>query len=138
MKKQQIYTFIWIIFIALALFFGGRQIYKWVMLPGEYDDFAQCLTDKGVKFYGAFWCPHCQEQKKLFGKSVNKLPYVECSQPDGNGQLPICTEKEIKGYPTWILPTGERLVPGENGFSVEKSLEILSEKAQCPLTKNSQ
>ena len=31
-----------------------------------YDSFAQCLTDDGVKMYGAWWCPHCQSQKKLF------------------------------------------------------------------------
>ncbi len=28
---------------------------------------AEHLKDKGVLFYGASWCPHCQEQKRLFG-----------------------------------------------------------------------
>ena len=41
---------------------------------GKYDEFAQCLKDKGATFYGAFWCPHCQAQKKLFGTSVKFLP----------------------------------------------------------------
>ena len=47
--------------------------------PGKYDAFAQCLKDKGAVFYGAFWCPNCQEQKKLFDSSIKLLPYVECS-----------------------------------------------------------
>ena len=45
--------------------------------PGQYDVFAQCLKDTGAVFYGAFWCPHCQSQKKLFGSSVKLLPYDE-------------------------------------------------------------
>ena len=50
-----------------------------VLLPKgstKYDGVAQCLTEKGVKFYGAFWCPHCQNQKKMFGRSARLLPYV--------------------------------------------------------------
>ncbi len=94
--------------------------------PGKYDTFAQCLSDSGAKFYGAFWCPHCQAQKALFGKSAKLLPYIECSTPDGKSQLPICTEKEIKGYPTWILPDGSRI-------SGEQSFETLAEKTACPL-----
>ena len=69
--------------------------------PGRYDGFAQCLKDKGAIFYGAFWCPHCQKQKALFGKSAKLLPYVECSTPDGGGQLNICKGKGVSNYPTW-------------------------------------
>ena len=39
--------------------------------PGKLDGFAQCLKDKGAIFYGAFWCPHCQNQKKMFGRSAS-------------------------------------------------------------------
>lgn len=64
--------------------------------------FAQCLTDKGATFYGAFWCPHCQAQKKLFGtQAVKKLNYVECSTPDGKAQNQVCKDAGIKSYPTW-------------------------------------
>src|SRR5450830_1421299 len=69
--------------------------------PGKLDSFAQCLKDKGAVFFGAFWCPHCQAQKKLFGSSVKLLPYVECSTADASGQLQICTDKKIQSYPTW-------------------------------------
>ncbi len=94
--------------------------------PGKYDTFAQCLGEKGAKFYGAFWCPHCQEQKALFGRSVKKLPYQECSTPDGQGRLPVCEQAGITGFPTWILSGGERL-------SGIQQLATLSEKTGCTL-----
>lgn len=74
--------------------------------PGQYDNLALCLKDKGVTFYGAFWCPHCQEQKSAFGRSARLLPYVECSTPDGSGQLSVCKDKKIEGYPTWMFADG--------------------------------
>ncbi len=79
----------------------------YMLTPGKYDTFAQCLKEKGAIFYGAFWCPHCAEQKAMFGKSKKNLPYVECSTPDGRGQLPVCDEKGIKGYPTWFFGDSE-------------------------------
>ncbi|MCE9549232.1 hypothetical protein K8Q98_02425 [Candidatus Nomurabacteria bacterium] len=94
--------------------------------PGEYDAFAQCLKDKGAIFYGAFWCPHCQAQKKIFGSSAKLLPYVECSTLDASGQLPICTDKGIRSYPTWDFADGSRLTS-------ELSLLQLAEKTSCPL-----
>src|ERR1043166_896516 len=63
--------------------------------PGKYDAFATCLKDKGALFYGAFWCPHCQAQKKLFGSSARLLPYTECSLPNGQGQNATCNEAKI-------------------------------------------
>ncbi len=74
----------------------------------EYDALASCVADKGVKFFGAFWCPHCQEQKKLFGGSAKFLPYVECSTPDTQGQTPVCKEAKIESYPTWQFADGTR------------------------------
>jgi thiol-disulfide isomerase/thioredoxin len=94
--------------------------------PGKYDAFATCLKDKGAVFYGAFWCPHCQATKKLFGSSEKLLPYVECSTPDANGQTQICIDKKIVSYPTWEFKDGSRL----NG---ELSLQQLSDKTACVL-----
>ena len=94
--------------------------------PSKYDGFTSCLDEKGAKFYGAFWCPHCRSQKDIFGKSVKNLPYIECSTPDGNSQLAICTEAGIESYPTWIFSDGSK----ENG---ELTLEKLAEKTTCQL-----
>ncbi len=94
--------------------------------PSPLDGFAQCLKDKGATFYGAFWCPHCADQKKLFGTAKRLLPYVECSTPDGNHQTPACIEKKITGYPTWEFADGTR----ESGFL---DLARLAEKTGCAL-----
>ncbi|MFZ2072699.1 MAG: thioredoxin domain-containing protein [Minisyncoccia bacterium] len=92
----------------------------------NYDSFATCLKDKGAVFYGAFWCTHCQTEKKLFGSSEKLLPYVECSTPDAQGQTQICKDKKIEGYPTWEFADGARL-------EGEVSLEKLAEKTSCVL-----
>ncbi len=109
--------------IALASFSSSQ--------PGPLDGFAQCLSDKGATFYGAYWCPHCADQKKMFGRSVKKLPYVECSTPDGQGQLPVCAEKEIKGYPTWVFADGTR-------ESRTMSLSELASRTSCVLSTDAE
>jgi hypothetical protein len=102
--------------------------------------FAQCLRDKGATFYGAFWCPHCQATKKIFGPEATKvLPYVECSTPDGRGQLPICIDKKVESYPTWEFADGTRL-GGELSPDMTPTpgfitLAQLAEKTNCPLIK---
>jgi glutaredoxin len=70
---------------------------------------AEHLSKGDVKFYGAEWCPHCQDQKKLFGVAAKRLPYVECS-PNGYGtpQAQVCNDLDIKSYPTWIIK-GKRI-----------------------------
>lgn len=92
----------------------------------EYDAFAQCLGDQKATFYGAFWCPNCDNQKNLFGASEKLLPYVECSLPDRSGQYPICLAEDIQAYPTWKFADG----------SVEVgtlSLGTLADKTGCEL-----
>lgn len=85
---------------------------------------AQCLTDSGATFYGAFWCSHCKKQKELFGSAEKMLPYVECSTPNGKEQTQVCKDKGITGYPTWIFKDGSQL-------SGEASFAQLSEKSGC-------
>jgi|SRR3989338_4216321 len=92
----------------------------------NYDTFASCLGSSGATFYGAFWCPHCQNQKALFGSSAELLPYVECSSPDRKSQLQTCKDKEIKSYPTWVFADGTRITGGI-------PLETLSQKTGCVL-----
>ena len=94
--------------------------------PGALDQFAECIKEKKAVFYGAFWCSHCQDQKKLFGDSARFLPYVECSTPDGTGQRPECVAKKVTGYPTWEFAGGTR----ESG---ELTLAHLAEKTGCAL-----
>ena len=67
-------------------------------LTADKDAFAKCLTAKGLTMYGAEWCPHCKDQKALFGDSFKYVNYVECPQNTN-----LCLAKGIQGYPTWIV-----------------------------------
>ncbi len=79
------------------------------------DEFAKCITDSGAKFYGAVWCPHCQNQKNEFGSSVEFIPYIECATEDRGRQAKECQDAEIESYPTWDFPDGKRVL-GEIDF----------------------
>jgi uncharacterized membrane protein/glutaredoxin len=69
-----------------------------------YKALALHLSERGTKMYGASWCPHCIEQKEMFGASAKRLPYVECSTgPQGSRQAAACLAAGIKLYPTWII-----------------------------------
>ncbi|MFZ2049023.1 MAG: thioredoxin domain-containing protein [Minisyncoccia bacterium] len=94
--------------------------------PSKYDALATCIKDSGATFYGAFWCPHCQAQKKLFGTAAKLLPYIECSTPDGSGQLQVCKDAKISGYPTWVFKNGTIL-------SGEVTLDELAKQTSCVL-----
>ncbi len=70
---------------------------------------AQHLRDTGAIFYGAWWCPHCHDQKQLFGQAASQvMPYVECSTPEGQQQTAECQAADVGGYPTWEID-GKRL-----------------------------
>lgn len=71
--------------------------------PTYRQQLAEHLTEVGAKMYGAYWCPHCADQKELFGEAVKAIPYIECA-PDGeNAQPQLCQEKALQGYPTWEI-----------------------------------
>lgn len=95
-------------------------------VAGKLDSFTQCLKTSGAEYYGAFWCPSCQAQNKLFGISKQYLPYIECSTPNGKGQTQICKDKKIEGYPHWKFADGTQA----GGL---QSLQQLADKTQCQL-----
>ncbi|MDX2242273.1 MAG: vitamin K epoxide reductase family protein [Leptolyngbyaceae cyanobacterium bins.302] len=73
---------------------------------------AQHLKQTGAKMYGAFTCPHCQNQKGLFGKqAADQLNYIECHPQGKNAQPDLCTSAGIQGFPTWEI--GGKLYQGE-------------------------
>ena len=117
--------------IGLAVLGGVVLLFMAPSKPGELDSFAQCIADRGAIFWGAFWCPHCNDQKALFGRSAKLLPYKECSTPDGRGQTAECTEAGITGYPAWDIPGQERI----SGLI---ELSRLSELTSCPLPEATQ
>ncbi|NVN96776.1 hypothetical protein HXX01_00825 [Candidatus Nomurabacteria bacterium] len=113
--------------VAVILIVGGLGLFmnRDSFKPSKLEPFAQCLKASGAEFYGAFWCPHCQEQKKEFGSAAKSLPYIECSNADQT-QTQICKDKKIESYPTWIFKDGS-IVTGK------MELTSLADKTQCVL-----
>jgi len=112
MKKDLI---ILIFFVSLLLLTACSS-----RLDPAAEELASCLSEKGVKFYGAYWCPHCNDQKELFGKAVESF-YVECSLPSAQGQTEICQEAGVKAYPTWEFQDGTKR---EGVLSLEQIKEL--------------
>ena len=70
---------------AYSVYSAGR--------PGEYDNFAKCLKEKGAVMYGAMdWCKFTQAQKAMFGSSFKYVNYHEFNELPG-----------IKKTPTWVI-----------------------------------
>ncbi|TSC60412.1 MAG: hypothetical protein LiPW15_290 [Parcubacteria group bacterium LiPW_15] len=124
-KSKIIWSVVGIILFAGLIWLVFIQPYQ----ADKYDSFATCLKDSGAVFYGAFWCPHCQDQKAEFGRSERLLPYVECSMPDGQTETQVCIDKGIKSYPTWEFKDGSREY-GKLDFST------LVKKTGCTLPTN--
>ena len=103
-----------------AAFYLGRRRHTHTL-----DNFARCLASKHVVMYGAFWCPHCRDQKEPFGSSFEYVPYVECGIKGSRAETPACLSVGIKRFPTWDF----------DGARVEgvMPLQALSEKTGCPL-----
>ncbi len=117
MKK----TIILIILISIIFIVGCSDAGK------GYDSFVSCLSSKDIKFYGSSQCPHCKDQKEMFGKTDLTDIYVECD-PLGRFNNPECLSEGIKAVPTWKLQDGSELLGTQN-------LETLSRLTGCNLNE---
>ena len=67
-------------------------------------NFAKFLSENNIVMYSAYWCPHCHDQKQLFGKeAVKELKVVECANDGKDTQYELCQEKGIQGFPSWEI-----------------------------------
>ena len=116
------------IYAVLIVAAFGLAYYVYNRSQHKYDGFARCLTARGAKMYGAWWCPHCVEQKEEFGASCEYAPYVECGiKGQAHGESQVCKDENIKHFPTWQFPpTGERV---ERVFTLQE----LSDRTGCAL-----
>jgi len=85
---------------------------------------ARHLAQTKAVFYGAYWCPHCQEQKHKFGGAAGLLPYVECDPKGTNSQTERCERAGVKSFPTWVI--------GSVRLEGVQSLEALAEASAFP------
>lgn len=91
----------------------------------QLESLAKCLTEKGAKVYGVYWCSWCAQQKEIFGDAAQYLPYVECSEQDSREITAECKAIGVSSYPTWEF-NGEK----HSGF---KSLDDLINLSGCPV-----
>ena len=105
---------------AAAYYLGQRKRVR------RLDSFAQCLSAKQARMYGLSWCPHCAEQREMFGPSFQYISYVECGIKGSRDEEASCVQAGIKHFPTWEFASGWR----QEGTL---SLQLLGEKTGCSL-----
>jgi uncharacterized membrane protein len=89
---------------ALVFVVGGYGLSERRQAATAYaEGLAKHLAATGAKFYGAYWCPHCAEQKRMFGEAARYLPYVECDPRSPEGDPRACAAAGVRAYPTWII-----------------------------------
>jgi hypothetical protein len=111
---------------GIVILLAGAYALGWYHNNHKYDAFAQCLTARGAKMYGLYWCPHCAEQKEKFGASFRHVTYVECAIKDSRELAPACKIAGVKLFPSWQFGTD----PPKEGVL---SMDALSDKTGCTL-----
>jgi hypothetical protein len=111
-KRQKIFiisgSVLALIIISIAIFTVINS-----QMPGPFDNFARCLTEKGAIAYGAMsWCTYTQEQAGMFGKSFKHINYKEYTELPG-----------IKYTPTWVID--------EKWYEKVQSFETLAAVTGC-------
>lgn len=119
-KRKIVIALLVVAAFAVVIYLGLRK------RSTRLDGFAQCLAAKQAKMYGAYWCPHCEEQKEMFESSFKYIPYVECGIRGSRDEAPVCKDAGIKHFPTWEFAGGER----QEG---EQTLQVLGTKTGCDL-----
>jgi len=119
--KKKTLTYVGILILLAGAYLGGRYYRN-----HKYDSFAKCLATKQAKMYGLYWCPHCIEQKEMFGDAFHYVPYVECGIKGSSEEAPECKIAGVKLFPSWQFATE----PPREGVL---SLEALSDKTGCSL-----
>jgi len=109
------WTYFVVVLILIAGFYGYKNI-TGKAVQSQYDEFSKYMTEQGVVMYGTEWCPHCKNQKKLFGSSFQYIDYIDC---DKNRQE--CLSAGVQGYPTWKI--NSQNYPGEQ--SLERLAQLI-------------
>lgn len=89
--------------------------------PGQYDDFAKCLTEKGISMGGTNTCTYCKQQKEMFGKSFKYVDYKNCDY-----EREWCVSNGVRRFPTWVFPDGK-------AYTGLQNLKALSTLSGCEL-----
>ena len=115
------------VYVVVLILLAGAYLAGRYYRNHKYDSFAQCLAAKQAKMYGLYWCPHCADQKAMFGASFRYIPYVECAIKGSPKELaPECKVAGVTLFPSWQFG----MDPPHEGVL---SLQALSQKTGCSL-----
>jgi hypothetical protein len=118
---------LWIaIALMLVVIVWGIYYFYYAKPVSTLDGFAKCLTSRNAKMYGLYWCPHCEEQKEMFGYAVQYVNYVECGVKGVRAETEECKQAGVKNFPTWQFADGSRLEGAQ-------PLAVLGQKTGCSL-----
>ena len=120
-RKKTFLTYGIVLILLAGAYLAGRY-YR----GHKYDSFAKCLADKQAKMYGLYWCPHCADQKRMFGESFQNIPYIECAIRGSHELAPECKAAGVKLFPSWQFGSE---APKEGVLSLDE----LSQKTGCKL-----
>jgi hypothetical protein len=120
-KAKKTVTYVVVVVLLAGAFIAGRHYQN-----HKYDAFAQCLATKQAKMYGLYWCPHCIEQKEMFGEAFHYVPYEECAIKGSSEMAAACKIAGVKMFPSWQFG----MEPPREGVL---SLDALSDKTGCSL-----
>ncbi|PJE50934.1 MAG: hypothetical protein COV29_01500 [Candidatus Yanofskybacteria bacterium CG10_big_fil_rev_8_21_14_0_10_36_16] len=119
-----------VVAILLALLTWG--VHSSVGPGDKYNEFAQCLDEKGFLMYGSITCSFCLKQRGLFGDAFQYIKEIECDPRNPHPEVERCVAKNIEHTPTWIQEREDgseiyRFDPGVQSF------KKLSEISGCKL-----
>ncbi|MGA8428703.1 MAG: hypothetical protein WB729_02700 [Candidatus Sulfotelmatobacter sp.] len=116
-----------LLWIVVVLLLAGAYGAGWYYKSHRYDAFAKCVASKQARMYGLYWCPHCADQKEMFGASFRYIPYQECAIKGSPHELtPECKAVGVKLFPSWQFGNN----PPKEGVL---SLQELGDKTGCSL-----
>lgn len=120
MKKIILLSLITVVTILVACSSSSSVYIPNTEVSPEIHNLASCLTEEDAIMYGTEWCPHCRNQKELFGESFEKIIYVNCETNPS-----ACNAAGVTGYPTWVI-NGQR-------YSGTQQLTALAQNSGCQL-----
>jgi len=133
-KKTNIVRIIIFAIFIIAIVTAMSMIVGATGTSTKYNELAQCISQKKLKFYGAFWCPHCQAQKAAFGGSAELLPYIECSNAD-RSPTQACIDAKIEKFPTWVYPNELSIKSEKNPIVCEVQPGPASQPPECSISQ---
>lgn len=112
MKRNPVITLIIIIgIVILSLYIINKPTEE------SPEEIVKCIGENS-ELYTQLGCHACETQENIFGENYQYLNVIDCFFERG-----ICTEKQIKATPTWII--------GGKFYEGVRSLETLKELTGC-------